>query len=94
MADTIDIPHLAALARLSLDNAEQARAAADLQNIIAMIDTMQAIGTDGIEPMANPLDATQRLRQDQVTEQVQRDEFQAVAPETADGYYLVPRVVE
>lgn len=94
MADTIDIPHLATLARLSLDDAAQARAAADLQNIIAMIDTMQAIATDGIEPMANPLDATQRLRQDQVTEQVQRDEFQAVAPETAEGYYLVPRVVE
>jgi aspartyl-tRNA(Asn)/glutamyl-tRNA(Gln) amidotransferase subunit C len=94
MADTIDIPHLATLARLSLDEAAQARAAEDLQNIIAMIDTMQAIATDGIEPMANPLDATQRLREDRVTEQVQRDEFQAVAPETADGYYLVPRVVE
>ena len=94
MADSIDIAHLARLARLSLDDAGQQRAAEDLHNIIAMIDAMQAIDTDGIEPMANPLDASQRLREDRVTETVQRDDFQSVAPETADGYYLVPRVVE
>lgn len=94
MADSIDIPHLATLARLSLDADAQARAAADLHNIIAMIDAMQAIPTEDIEPMANPLDATQRLREDTVTETVDRDSFQAIAPETADGYYLVPRVVE
>ncbi len=94
MADNINIPHLARLARLSLDDAAQARAADDLGNIIDMIDVMQAIPTDGIEPMAHPLDATQRLRADAVTEQVERAIFQNVAPETADGYYLVPRVVE
>jgi len=94
MVDRIDISHLATLARLSLDEAAQTRAAADLHNIIAMIDAMQAIPTDDIEPMANPLDATQRLREDQVTESVERELFQAVAPATEDGYYLVPRVVE
>lgn len=94
MADRIDISHLATLARLSLDEAAQTRAAEDLHNIIAMIDAMQAISTEGVEPMANPLDATQRLREDKVTETVQREIFQAVAPDTEDGYYLVPRVVE
>ena len=94
MADSIDISHLATLARLALDADAQSAAAADLQNIISMIDQMQAIPTEGIEPMAHPLDATQRLREDVVSESVDREAFQQIAPDTADGYYRVPRVVE
>ena len=94
MADSIDIEHLARLARLSLSADATARARDDLGNIIAMIDKMQAIDTSGIEPMAHPLDATQRLRADVVDEEPDRDALQAPAPETQDGYYLVPRVVE
>jgi aspartyl-tRNA(Asn)/glutamyl-tRNA(Gln) amidotransferase subunit C len=55
---------------------------------------MRAVDTNGIEPMAHPLDATQTLRADKITETNQRDQFQALAPETQDGLYLVPRVVE
>ena len=94
MSDSMNIPHLATLARLSLDDDARLRAEQDLHNIIAMIDAMQAVPTDDVEPMAHPMDATQRLRTDEVTETVDRDGFQSVAPETADGYYLVPRVVE
>lgn len=94
MSDSIDIVHLARLARLSLDETATTKAEQDLHNIIAMIDVMQAIDTAGVEPMAHPLDATQRLREDQVTEVVDAAEFQATAPSTQDGYYLVPRVVE
>ena len=90
----IDIPHLARLARLSLNADETGAALADLNKIIAMIDAMQAVDTSAVEPMANPMDASQRLRSDQVTETVDREQFQGVAPETEDGYYLVPRVVE
>jgi aspartyl-tRNA(Asn)/glutamyl-tRNA(Gln) amidotransferase subunit C len=44
--------------------------------------------------MANPLDATQPLRPDEVTEGDRRAEFQAIAPAVEDGLYLVPRVIE
>ncbi|MEM9622595.1 MAG: Asp-tRNA(Asn)/Glu-tRNA(Gln) amidotransferase subunit GatC [Pseudomonadota bacterium] len=97
----LNVPHLARLARLSLDTEETSAEAetstalaADLTNIMDMIDQMQAINTDAVEPMAHPLDATQRLRQDKVTESVDVDHFQAHAPATEDGFYLVPRVVE
>lgn len=93
MSDSINIAHLAALARISLDAQTAVNAEQDLRNIIAMIDEMQAIPTDGIEPMAHPHDGTQRLRADVVTEDVDPERFQANAPETAQGYYLVPRVV-
>ena len=92
--DAIDIHHLARLARLSLNEAETADARQDLVNIIAMIDEMQTVDTEGIAPMAHPLDATQRLREDRVSEEVDVATFQQNAPAAEDGYYLVPRVVE
>ncbi|MEQ8691186.1 MAG: Asp-tRNA(Asn)/Glu-tRNA(Gln) amidotransferase subunit GatC [Pseudomonadales bacterium] len=94
MSDSINIQHLARLARLSLTEAEHTGARNDLEQIIGMIDAMQSVDTDAVTPMASPLDANQRLRADQVSETVDRERFQAVAPESADGYYLVPRVVE
>ena len=94
MSKTLNIAHLANLSRLSLSADAVAAAEQDLGNIIAMIDHMQAVNTDNVEPMAHPLDATQRLREDRVTEEVDTQKFQAHAPATEQGYYLVPRVVE
>lgn len=94
MSETLNIAHLANLARLSLDTEAVTATEQDLGNIIAMIDRMQAVNTDDVEPMAHPLDATQRLREDRVTETVDTQKFQAHAPATEQGYYLVPRVVE
>lgn len=91
---TIDINHLARLARLSLSDEEQKLAGDDLGRIIRMIDQMQEVDTSGVQPMANPLDAHQRLRADQVTEDVDAEHFQKNAPAKEDGYYLVPKVVE
>ena len=59
-----------------------------------MVDRMAAVPTEGIEPMAHPQEAMQRLRADVVTEGDQRESFQSVAPEIEDGLYLVPKVVE
>ena len=65
-----------------------------MENILELADQMQSIDTTGIEPVSNPLDATQSLRPDVVTETNQRELFQSIAPATDDGLYLVPRVVE
>lgn len=93
MAD-INIQHLANLAQLELSEQEISVVGEDLQRIMAMVDQMQAINTDAVEPLAHPLDARARLRPDQVTETIERDLYQQGAPATADGLYLVPRVVE
>ena len=93
-SNEIDVGHLAGLARLAMHGDANAKIAIDLQAIIAMIDTMQAVNTDGIEPLSHPLDTTARLRSDQVTERPDPEHFQSGAPATADHYYLVPRVVE
>ncbi len=89
-----DIDKLCVLAQLGLDPAERTRARADLNRMIEMIDAISEVATDGIEPLAHPLDATARLRADAVTEAVDPEPFQRIAPLTRDGLYLVPRVVE
>lgn len=94
MTDSIDTAHLGKLAQLALTDAEQEDANADLLSIVAMIDAMQAVDTDGVAPLSNPLDASARLRPDAVTEVIDRERNLANAPEQADGLFLVPRVVE
>jgi aspartyl-tRNA(Asn)/glutamyl-tRNA(Gln) amidotransferase subunit C len=89
-----DIDKLCNLARLALNPDERRHARDDLARIIAMIDSLAQVTTTDVEPLAHPLDATQRLRSDDVTEQVDRAAFQQIAPSVRDGLYLVPRVVE
>jgi aspartyl-tRNA(Asn)/glutamyl-tRNA(Gln) amidotransferase subunit C len=92
--DKADIEKIAKLARLQVSAAQVSELQSRLGDILAMVDTMQAVDTSGIEPMANPLDASQRLRADIVSESNQRERFQAIAPAAENGLYLVPRVIE
>ncbi len=89
-----DVEKIAHLARLGLTEAEVPQTTATLNNILGLIDAMQAVDTAGIEPLAHPLEATQRLRADAVTEQNQRDAYQAIAPAVESGLFLVPKVIE
>ncbi len=92
--DRQTLDKLTRLSQLRLTPEEEALVLDDLGRIMAMIDEMQAIDTDGVAPLSHPLDMDQRLREDRVTETVDRERFQAMAPATRDGLYLVPRVVE
>jgi aspartyl-tRNA(Asn)/glutamyl-tRNA(Gln) amidotransferase subunit C len=89
-----DVEKIAHLARLGLNEAELPRITDALNSILGLVDQMQAVDTSGIEPLAHPLEATQRLRPDQVTESNQRERYQAVAPSTENGLYLVPKVID
>jgi aspartyl-tRNA(Asn)/glutamyl-tRNA(Gln) amidotransferase subunit C len=90
----IDLAHLCRLAQLRLDHAEARAVEADLERIIHMVDQLQAIDTEGVEPLSHPIDGVQRLRPDEITEIVDRERYQSIAPAVEDGLYLVPRVVE
>lgn len=89
-----EVEKIAHLARLDLNEHDLPRTTETLNNILGLIDRMQAVDTSGVEPLAHPLETTQRLRADVVTESNQRDTYQAIAPAVADGLYLVPRVIE
>lgn len=85
---------IAHLARLSLNETQSAEYAQSLNKILGMMDTLKGINTDGVEPLKSPFDNPQPLREDAVSEVNHREEYQAVAPATQDGLYLVPRVIE
>ncbi len=89
-----DVEKIAHLARLAVDDGELDSVAEGLSNILQMVEQMSAVDTQGVTPMAHPLHMVQPLRPDQVTEQNQRDLFQSIAPQTEDGLYLVPKVIE
>jgi len=88
------VRRIAHLARIEISDAEAQSTLAQLNGIFSLIEQMQAVDTTGVEPMAHAQDLAQRLRADRVTETDRRAAFQAVAPETEDGLYLVPKVIE
>ena len=92
--DKSEVEKIAQLARLHISEADADEVANRITDILALIAQMQSIDTESVEPMAHPLDAVQRLRVDEITESDHRDELQNLAPETQDGLYLVPKVIE
>jgi aspartyl-tRNA(Asn)/glutamyl-tRNA(Gln) amidotransferase subunit C len=92
--DRSDVEKIAHLARIQISEEEEAPLAQDLNAILALVDQMNAVDTDSIEPMAHPLHMVQRLRRDDPTEPNRRELFQGVAPATEDGLYLVPKVID
>ncbi len=85
---------IAHLARLSLDDTQSAEYAQSLNKILGMMETLKGINTNGVEPLKSPFDNPQPLREDVVSETNHREQYQAVAPATEAGLYLVPRVIE
>jgi len=92
--DAADVEKIAHLARLGVDAADIPDYCRNLSDILAFVEQLNAVYTTGVEPLAHPLEATQRLRSDVVTESDNRENFQQVAPQTEGDLYLVPKVIE
>jgi len=89
-----DVKRIAKLARIRVTEDEAAGYQNQLNGIFGLIEAMQAVDTTGVEPMSHAQDLAQRLRADEVIEPNRREAFQAVAPQTENGLYLVPKVIE
>ena len=89
-----DVRSIAHLARLHIEEDTVDDYVDDLSSILALVEQMNQVDSDNVKPLSNPLDARQRLRADDVTEVDQRDKFQQIAPDVAEGLYRVPRVIE
>lgn len=89
-----EVKKIAHLARLGIEQQDVASYAQDLSGMLDLMTQMGELNTDGVEPMAHPMDQVQRLRPDVVTEQDKREKFQAIAPQVEEGLYLVPKVIE
>lgn len=93
-----EIARVANLARLELRPDETDRVLGQLNGFFALVEQMEAVNTDGVEPLAHPAailgDVALRLREDIASEPNQRDASQISAPAVERGLFLVPKVIE
>lgn len=92
--DPNHIHKLCELARLAIASEDVADVSAKLSDIVSLVDQLQAVDTNGVTPMAHPLDRSQPLREDAITEVDEHERFQVNAPLVERGLYLVPKVIE
>ena len=89
-----EVENVAHLARLEITEGEIERVVENLSSIINFVDQLRGADTGDVLPMAHPLDMSQRLRTDEVSESDQRERFQANTSAVEAGLYLVPKVIE
>jgi len=89
-----EVRHIAHLARLRIEDGDIDQYSRNLSRIVDFVDQLGQADTSSVTPMAHPLDMAQRLRDDVITEENRRDDYQKNAPATEAGLYLVPRVIE
>jgi aspartyl-tRNA(Asn)/glutamyl-tRNA(Gln) amidotransferase subunit C len=90
-----DVEKIAHLARLSISEQEMPVYVSSLSSIVNFVDELSRTDTNGVQPMAHPLDGQhQRLRADEVSESDHHEKYQRNAPAVAAGLYVVPRVIE
>ena len=92
--DDETIRRLLTLSQLSLNEDAKVKIGRDLDAIIGFIEIMDQVDTEGVEPLAHAVDLDQPLRKDHAAAEVHRNLIQSLAPETADGFYLVPKVLD
>lgn len=90
--DKQDIKNLAQLARIAVSEDQVNQVSEGLESVLQLVDQLQAADTSGL--IANTEQPFQHLREDQVSETNQREALQAIAPNTEDGLFLVPRVLD
>lgn len=97
--DLSDVDRIAQLAQRKFPTARNKKPATQLNDILALVEQLRQVDTTGVEPLAHPISAFEddlalRLREDAVTEENHRSEYQACAPAVENGLYLVPKVIE
>jgi aspartyl-tRNA(Asn)/glutamyl-tRNA(Gln) amidotransferase subunit C len=92
--DKSDVESIAHLARLAIGEEDVPAYAENLSNILTLVEQMSSVDTSGVTPMAHPLDMAQRLREDVVSEENQREHLQQHSPAVENGLFLVPKVIE
>ncbi len=88
------VEHVAKLARLELSEAEQALFSRQLSDILTYVEQLKAIDTTGVQPTATVLQESNVLRGDDIRPSLPAEEVVANAPESEEGYFIVPRIIE
>lgn len=92
--DKSTVRAIAELARIEVPDEELDHLAGELSNILTFVEQLSEVNTDGVAPMTSVAAMTLPMRQDEVTDGGQAEAVLANAPDGADGFFTVPKVVE
>lgn len=88
------VKYLESLARITLSEEEEKKVGAELGDILAYIDMLNELDTEGVEAMSHCFPLTNVMREDEIAESMSPDEITANAPESSDGSFVVPKTVD
>jgi len=94
MIDRKDVEHVARLTRLALTEPELEQMRVELNSILAHLDTLRAVPTEGIEPTSHAVDIVNVMREDEVEPCLPQDAALANAPDPSGDFFRVPRIIE
>ena len=89
-----DLEQIAFLARINIDKKNFPSLKKELESILDLVAKMDLVDTQSVKPMSHPLELSQPLRKDEITEKDDREKFQKIAPSTKAGLFMVPKVIE
>ena len=92
--DTATVKRVARLARIAVTDAEAETLKGSLNAILGFVEQLNEVDVSGVEPMTSVLPMPMKKRVDTVTDGAIAEKIVANAAETADGYFVVPKVVE
>lgn len=92
--DDATLARLGYLSRILLQEEERSALLQDLRTILHFVDEIKSVPTEDVEPLAHPLDTVQAIRDDSAISDIERDEYQQIASQTMDGFYVVPKVID
>ena len=88
------LKNISLLSKLEIKKSMKEKVSKELESILLMVDQMNEVNTDKVEPMRHLLSEAQNLREDLISEDIERDEYIKNAPQSDDGYYLSPKVID
>ena len=94
MIERKDVEHVARLTRLALTEPELERMREQLNSILAHLDTLRAVPTDGVEPTSHAVDIVNVMREDETGPCLSQDAALANAPDRSGELFRVPRIIE
>ena len=92
--DKAAVAHIATLARIRLAEADLEPLATELSQILTWVEQLNEVDTSGVAPMARAVATPLPMRRDEVTDGACRDDILGNAPRTAQGFFVVPKVIE
>ncbi len=95
MSLTIDeVRKIAFLSRIDVEEERLEELSGNLSSILDWVELLQKVDVDNIEPLASPIEFTQPMRKDEVTDGGYQQKVLSNTKHAEDGYYTVPKVVE